>query len=55
MQIRGNMKTYLLLSVISVGLFACANSGDMVFGQAIPDEQNIPLNQQMPPNDPNIQ
>lgn len=49
------MKLYLLLGIISFGVLACANSGDTVFGQAVSDEQNIPLNQQMPPNNPNDQ
>ncbi|MBX9598368.1 MAG: hypothetical protein K2X04_07315 [Burkholderiales bacterium] len=49
------MRLYLFLCIISFGLFACANSGDTIFGQAVPDEQNIPLNQQMPPNNPNDQ
>ncbi len=37
------------ITVIFLGfLSACASTQDNIFGQ-VPNEQNIPLNQQMPP------
>lgn len=38
-----------LVSMIFLGfLSACASTQDNIFGQ-VPNEQNVPLNQQMPP------
>lgn len=48
------MKKLLIISgiVIILLLMASCATQDNIFGQ-VPDEQNIPLNQQMPPIDGN--